>query len=1119
MQKELLLLYYLVAGYGMAHSQAYSDLGPQNNFQSPGNPYYWKNKLPFAGYWQQDVAYQIKATLDETTDIITGEENLTYTNNSPDTLYFVYFNLYQNAFQPGSYLDNLQRNNDVHPVYGKYERDKLGTVIDEIKSGEKGLQSTSDNTVMKVFLDAPIMPGAKKEFSIKFRTFYDNGSTRRRMKKYKSWGFAHYNGCQWYPKICVYDRKSGWNTDQHLNREFYGDFGVFDVELNFASNFVVEATGVLQNESEALPDTLKKKLDIYNFKNKKWDEKPSVITKYKKGERKTWKYHAENVHDFAFTADPTYRIHDTIIYPGRKNGEPVRCMAIVQEPHAGKWQNAADYLAKIISTYSRDFGVFEYPKIVVADASDGMEYPMITLDGGKEPDYRQLLAHEVGHNWFYGMLGNNETYRAMMDEGFTQFLTAWGLEHIDGKIMVEDTIPKKNWYLRLFHEPMNARDREIYIGYLRDAMQFEDEALNTHSDAFNGALNHGGGYGNVYFKTAAMLYNLQYVLGDSLFLKAMKHYVAQWKFAHPYPEDFRNSVTLFTHTDLNWFFDEWIETTKNIDYKVGLVKKGQFKDQFIIRLRRKGRMQMPIDLRIISKKDSIYDYYIPNTWFEKKNDDSSKICAKSYKATGVVDSTKWQGENCRFGNKYHTTVTLPKWFGWDKLQPVYYATVTIPGGIKNLIIDPSGRLADIDMENNSLKPKPEFRFDSHIYPFPDWQKYRIYMRPDVWWNAYDGLKVGVNVNGNYMNLMNNFSFTAWINTHLAQGGERYGLDANTDKKAGWFSYRFDYNTLLDKVMKKTTFYFHSQWLDGYEMYKIGLLKIFPNNFSADINIKAFTRQSEAWRNYLLYPGEWSTIWQNGKKFNGSLNLSATYTYAHEKYNGFITAHLRSGIVTSSFDYNYLELTSVIKSSAWKLDFRTRAYARAGTGSNVPSESALYFSGGNPEEMMDSKYYRAAGFAPQSWAGPYGDDVNHLQFGGGMNMRGYAGYELAELDKHGVVIPAYKGPSGVAINEEIDFNRIVRVKNQWLRDHFNLNTYLFGDLGTIAYINSVNVQELASVRTDAGVGLAFTVKKWGALQGIKPLIFRFDVPFFLSNTPYVSPDHFKFRWVVGIGRTF
>ncbi|MDB5281689.1 MAG: hypothetical protein JWO06_764, partial [Bacteroidota bacterium] len=240
-------------------------------------------------------------------------------------------------------------------------------------------------------LDNPLPPKARKAFNIKFRTFYDSGSTRRRMKKYKVAGVTHYNGCQWYPKICVYDRKSGWNTDQHLNREFYGDFGSFDVELTFASNYVVEATGVLQNESEVLPDTLKKKLDILNFKDKKWDSKPSIITKYKKGQTKTWKYHAENVHDFAFTADPSYRIHDTIIYPGRKNGEGVKCAAIVQEGHASGWQTTSDYLSKIITVFSRDFGVFEYPKIVVADAADGMEYPMITMDGGRDKEYRGLL--------------------------------------------------------------------------------------------------------------------------------------------------------------------------------------------------------------------------------------------------------------------------------------------------------------------------------------------------------------------------------------------------------------------------------------------------------------------------------------------------------------------------------------------------------------------------------------------------------------------------------------------------------------------------------------------------------------------------------------------------------
>ena len=1088
---------------------------PTANCQLP----YWKERKPFEGYWQQDVHYKIKANIDETTDIITGEEQLTYFNNSPDTLYYVYFHLYQNAFQPGSYLDNLQENNDAHIAYGKYELQKLGTLIDEIKNKDSViLQMQLDNTILKVFLDEPVAPNSSKVFQIKFRTFYDAGSTRRRMKKHKTFGANHYNGCQWYPKICVYDRKSGWNTDQHLNREFYGDYGTFDVDLSFASNYVLEATGVLQNEKEVLPDSLKKKLDIYNFKDKKWDSVPSIITPYKKGERKTWKYHAENVHDFAFTADPSYRIHDTIIYPGRANGEGVRCVAIVQEPHASGWLNASDYLAQIISTFSRDFGVFEYPKIVVADAADGMEYPMLTLDGGRDKSYRGLLVHEVGHNWFYGMIGNNETYRAMLDEGFTQFLTAWGMEAIDGDTIPYEFGPKTSWYYKRFFEPATVRDNKCYYSYLSDAIIYNDESINTHSDGFNGALGQGGGYRHVYAKTSTMLYNLQYVLGDSLFSAAMKHYVAQWKFAHPYPEDFRNSISQFTHIDLNWFFDEWMETTKNIDYKIGRIKKGQFKNQYVIRLKRKGRMQMPIDLRVISNKDSVYDFHIPNTWFEKDVSDTSAI--KKIVEHGDIIYVELIDPLMRVSmNAKRPTQILPKWYGWDKLQPTYNATVTIPSGIKNAIIDPSERLADMNMLDNRKHGNVELRFDSHIYPPSSSKKYRLYMRPDIWWNAYDGLKFGISANGNYMGVKHVFSLTVWLNSHLAQCGSRYYFNKETQRKAGYFSYRFDYSNAIDKVMKRTTFYFHSQWLDGCEMYKVGLVKQFPKNFSADINVKAFTRNREEWRNYLLYPNEWDAVWTSKKKFNVSINLSATYSYYHEKFNGFITAHLRSGALTSSFDYHYLELTNILKATVWKLDFRTRAYGRYGTGKDVPSESALFFAGGNPEEMMDSKYYRAAGFVPQTFANKYDADINHLHFGGGLNMRGYAGYLLAEKDVNGIILPAYKGNSGFAVNAEIDFNRIVIVKNQKLKDIFNLNTYVFGDMGAIAYNNSNNEQQLSHVRFDAGAGVALTIKKWGPLQGIKPLTFRFDIPFFISHSPYVNQKHVAFRWVVGISRAF
>ena len=120
------------------------------------------------------------------------------------------------------------------------------------------------------------------------------------------------------------------------------------------------------------------------------------------------------MHDFAFTADPTYRI-------GEAEWNGIKAIAMVQEPHASKWQNAAQFSADVIRVFSEDIGMYAYHKIIVADARDGMEYPMITLDGGKDPSYRGLLAHEIGHQWFYAQVGSNETYRAALDEGFTQF--------------------------------------------------------------------------------------------------------------------------------------------------------------------------------------------------------------------------------------------------------------------------------------------------------------------------------------------------------------------------------------------------------------------------------------------------------------------------------------------------------------------------------------------------------------------------------------------------------------------------------------------------------------------------------------------------------------------------
>ncbi len=452
---------------------------PDISYRSASNPNYWKNRMPTPGYWQQDVYYTLKATLDDKTDIVSGTEDLIYYNNSPDTLTFVYFHLYQNAFQPESYTDDLHRNNNFPVRYGKYESQKKGTEVSDLTVDGQKVESELDNTVMKVWLPRPLIPGGAVVISMKFSTYFDNGGNiRRRMKMYKTFGYKHFDGVHWYPRIAVYDRKFGWETDQHLTREFYGDFGVYDVELTLPNQYILDATGVMTNEQEMLPPDLRQKLDIANFKTKPWESPPSVIIT-PDGTTKTWKFHAENVHDFAWTADPTYRI-------GEVQWAGIRIIALAQEQHCAGWQNAASYTAKVIEVYSTDFGMYAYPKMIVADAADGMEYPMLTLDGGHDPEYRSLIAHEVGHNWFFGMVGTNETYRAMLDEGFTQFLTSWANEKIDGPVELHS--PYKSGYVERFKEDGRVRNVEVYNNYMHQAALGEETVIDTHSDQFNGAI-------------------------------------------------------------------------------------------------------------------------------------------------------------------------------------------------------------------------------------------------------------------------------------------------------------------------------------------------------------------------------------------------------------------------------------------------------------------------------------------------------------------------------------------------------------------------------------------------------------------------------------------------------
>jgi len=1048
-------------------AQQYNALLSPNTFSNADNPFYWKNRPPHPGYWQQDTHYNIKATMDDTNDIVTGNLELTYRNNSPDTLTYVYFHLYQNAFQPGSYLDDLTKNNGVHSYYSKHEREKHGTVVDFVKENDADLRTELDNTILKVYLSKPLLPSQSTKFAVSFKTYYGGGSQRRRMKMFNAWGYKHYDVVHWYPRISVYDNKFGWTADQHLGKEFYGDFGAYDVEFTFPSHYVLDATGNLVNRSEVMPDSLRQKLDLKNFADKPWNSPPSVIIPAD-GSKKTWKFHAENVHDFALTADPTYRI-------GEAEWNGIKCIALAQEPHASGWQTAPEFIAKVIKVYSEDFGMYAYPKIIAADARDGMEYPMLTLDGGSEPGYHYVIAHEIGHNWFFGMVGNNETYRAALDEGFTQFLTAWSMEKIDGKIP-EYSSSRGNKYADRFNEPQTVRDIRAYGLYLSETIRNRDGFLNTHSDYFDGALGHDGGYRMVYYKTATMLYNLQYVLGDELFLAAMKNYFNQWKFCHPYFDDFRNSIIHYTHTDLNWFFDQWIETDKKIDYGIKSVKSlGD--DEYEIMFKRKERMQMPLDFTVINHKNEKQYYHIPNRDFVKQT----------------------------------SATVLPKWFGWDKLNPEYKAKVKINSGIENIVIDESHRLADVKMLNNSWKFPWQLKFDSKVYNPPDPYHYKLYGRPDLWYNNYDGFKVGLNINGNYFNYSHFVDFYFWLNTGIVQRNVSRETDINGYDGA---SFSLKYSTPTEKFVRRSLLKLVAKNLDGLETYSGGMdFKSWNEKNTVSVAFNSLYRRGKNSLEYLLYPDEWQH-----SRYNNYVSVSLEHLYDYSIGNGNINLGLKSSSIGGEYDYSYLTLNVVNKNHLGRFDLRTRVFGQFATGENFAAENALYLSGANQEELMKDKFTRSRAYVPTDWLG-YGITTNNFQQGGGLNLRGYAGYLVPQSIGIGTTRFVYKGTSGFSASAELDFQNLFNVAPSFTRNWLGINMYLFGDAGTINYNTPDESLVFADIRADAGVGVTATIKKFGPLQTIKPFTIRFDLPLLLNSTPAAEPDYFKFRWVVGIGRTF
>lgn len=373
------------------------------------------------------------------------------------------------------------------------------------------------------------------------------------------------------------------------------------------------------------------------------------VTIKKQKENLNWHFMAKDVHDFAWTADPDY-VHTKAQVPG---GPELHFFYQPGEKTTENWTNLKEYAVKHFQFMNRTFGKYPYPVYSVLQGGDGgMEYPMCTLITGERsfPSLVGVTAHEAAHAWFQGILGNNEPLYPWMDEGYASFASSESMAYLfDRK---ED--PHKG----------------SYNGYFKLIERGLQEPLGTHSDHYNTNAAYGTA---AYAMGAIFLQQLKYIVGEDVFYPGMRRYFNTWKFKHPEPNDFVRVMEKESGLQLHWYYRYWILTTKHIDYGIENVKDDQGKTE--VTLKRTGTFPMPIDLLVTYKDGSKEMFYIPM---------SEMLGGK-----GQEDkSTKW------------TPLDM-----WNWVNPTYSFSIGKPTSqIESMEIDPSQRMADINRDNNSMKP-------------------------------------------------------------------------------------------------------------------------------------------------------------------------------------------------------------------------------------------------------------------------------------------------------------------------------------------------------------------------------------------------------------------------------
>ena len=707
-------------------SQMYNEMATPNMYRSASG-------APGPAYYQQKADYKINLELDDKLARLYGNETITYYNNAPESLEYLWLQLDQNIERRDNQTQLID-NKTIFPATNGSSFAKTymepgfdgGFNIDYVKDAKgNNLKYTINQTMMRIDLPQPLKKGEKVSFSIKwwYNIVNYQGSANNGRSGYEQFpdGNRLYVMAQFYPRMCVYNDVEGWQNMQFWGRsEFALAFGNYDVSITVPADHIIEGTGTLQNRG-----------DVYTAEQvKRWElaektfDKPVVIvtqeeaTAKEKGfsnEKKTWKFKAENVRDFGFSTSRKFILDAMAVQVG--NNKPMAISIYPKEANPLWGDLSTKAVAHTLRTYSKYTFDYPYPKAVSVSAEDqGMEYPMICWNFGRPDEtgkvsdrvkYGMLgvIIHEVGHNFFPMIVNSDERQWTWMDEGLNTFL-----EYLT-EIEWESTFPVDRGPARLI------------VPYMKGNQQYLEPIMSQGDVVYNFGAN-------AYGKPATGLNILrETIMGHELFDHAFKTYANRWKFKHPTPEDFFRTMEDASAVDLDWFWKGWFYSTDFVDIGIKNVKQyyvtesvtKENKESFNRRGRRVSGDQGPTiyllpedsaDLKAENKKAfNAEEVQSLNEFLNKKYTAEERKNMKNPKFFYEVEFDKPGGmimpiiAELQFEDGTSEIHKFPAQI-WRRNNEVAKRTFATDKKVVKIVVDPKLETADIDTTNNTW-PKQE----------------------------------------------------------------------------------------------------------------------------------------------------------------------------------------------------------------------------------------------------------------------------------------------------------------------------------------------------------------------------------------------------------------------------